>query len=191
MSRLRRQKCDSFPAILAAEVLEARSLLSAGATAVHQATHAADQAVARSPDPHVQAALEVTVQLSEPGFFQQLPGGALTITPVVLKQGAHVTIHVTAVDNSGVSPVTYTANIKGKITSWHDVGISTQVSLIPTGTVTGKTASGQTIGTAKAQKGEPLTLTLKQNTLEFITLDVNFVTHAKPPVTIDFQASVT
>jgi len=186
--RLRANR-DAASLPLAAQVLELRSLLSAGAAAVHHATHAADHAVASTPDTHpVLPTIPVTVQVTAPEVFFQIPG-TLTITPVVLKAGAHVTIHASAVDNSGPTPLTYTAVIKGKITSWHDVGISTQVSLVPTGTITEKDGSGHTLGTAKALKTPPLLLTLHQTTLTFIGLDLNFASHAKPPVLSDFQCS--
>ena len=36
-----------------------------------------------------------------------------------------------------------------------------------------------------------LVATLHQNTLAFITLDMHFASHSKPPVISDFQASAT
>lgn len=189
MNRLRRETRGNCDFAVAAEVLELRSLLSAGAVAVHQATHAADHAVSSNVSPQTTpATIPVTVQLDNPDLFRQIPGGSLTITPVVLKAGGHVTIHVSAEDDT-LTPVFYTAVIKGKITSWHDVGISTQVTLVPTGTLTAKDGSGHVLGKVSAQKTTPFTLTLKQNTLAFITLDLNFISHSKPPVITDFQAS--
>jgi hypothetical protein len=192
MPRLRIKHPADQQRAASAEVLELRSLLSAGAAAVHQATHAADHAAASTPDTKpALTPIPVTVQLNGNGLFNQIPGGSLTITPVVLKAGAHVTIHVSAVDNSGPTAVTYTAVIKGKITSWQDVGISTQVSLVPTGTLIAKTGDGHTLGKASAQKTTPLSLTLHQSTLAYITLDVHFLSHSKPPILADFQAEAT
>lgn len=187
MNRLRREALSHCDFAVAAEVLELRSLLSAGAAAVHHAVHAADHAAAPTPNTHpTLATIPVTVQLDNPDLFRQIPG-TLTITPVVLKPGGHVTIHVSAEDDT-LTPVFYTVAIKGKITSWHDVGISTQVSLVPTGTLIAKDGSGHTLGTLKPQKGTPLSLTLHQNTLAYITLDLHLTSHSQPPVLTDFQA---
>jgi len=187
MTRLRRETRSNCDFAVAAEVLELRSLLSAGAAAAHHALQVADHAAAPTPNTHpTLPTIPVTVQLNSPELFRQIPG-TLTITPVVLKPGGHVTIHVSAEDDT-VTPVFYTVAIKGKITSWHDVGISTQVSLVPTGKLTAKDGSGHTLGTLKPQTGTPLSLTLHQSTLAYITLDLNFISHSKPPILTDFQA---
>jgi hypothetical protein len=192
MNRLRREARNRCDFAVAAEVLELRSLLSAGAAAVHHAVHAADHAAAPTPDTHpVLPTIAVTVQTnSAEDGFHQFPG-TMTITPVVLKKGSHITIKVNATDDTHAgATLVYTAVIKGTVTSFEPVGISNQVKLVPAGSIVEKDLSGHTLGTAKVAKTPPLLLTLNASTGKFITFDVNFtVPHSKPPIAVDFQCA--
>lgn len=183
MPRLR-TKQESFRVQVAAEVLEFRSLLSAGAALAGHAAHAAAHALAAQPAAHsVLPQTAVSVTVSQPGSSHNSLG-SVTMTPVTLKQGGHVTLHVTTEDN------TATAVIKGKITDWSVGGIDTTIHLVPAGKLTVKNNSGHTVATAKAQKTEPLTLSVVNSTLDFVQLDLNFVSSVKPPFLFHLTASI-
>lgn len=188
MLRLRTKR-ESFPTLMAAEVLELRSLLSAGAAAVHQATHAAGQATAHPASHPVLTPFPVSLSATNTQGTLDEFTGSLTMTPVTLKVGTHVTLNVTGVDTTTV-PLTYTVVIKGKISFLSPGADTTNIQLIPSGTLTVKDGSGHTLTTAKAGKAHPLTLNVVNLTGAFIECDLQLTAKAKPPVLISFQAEL-
>lgn len=90
MSRLRRNRCDSFLVAIAAEVLETRALLSAGAATAHAAVQHA-QAQALAPAAKTVFDIDVTTSVSGSTHFS----GAMTVSKVSVTPGAHITAHIT------------------------------------------------------------------------------------------------
>jgi hypothetical protein len=177
----------SFPA---AEVLETRSLLSAGA-AVHAAVHAAQVATHSNPGaaPAIvtKTTIPVTAQFDGSGMFETDPA-SLTISPFKLQVGAHAKYSVTLSPHPGE---TIKGTITGTVKSFSHVGISNQVVLKPGGSLVETIQTGS--GHAQKATAKPtgnLTITLNFNTGNFITLDVNYaVLHSSPPITFDFQCT--
>jgi hypothetical protein len=190
MAQLRRKACDSFLLGAAAEVLELRSLLSAGAAAVHHALHAADHAPSSVISPQTTLpTVSVTVHIDSPTVHSTVSNGSLTITPVTLKKGLHVSIHATAVDGTGPSAITYTANFSGRTTNWSFFSNFVETTLVVAGTLKVKNASGHTIATLKPEKGSTVLLQVFQNTLSLKEIELSFSSHARPPVITDFLAT--
>jgi hypothetical protein len=90
MSRLRRTQYASFLPTVAAEVLETRALLSAGAAAAHAAVQHA-QAHTISPAAKTVFDIDVTTSASGSAHFP----GSMTVSKINLTPGTHVTAHVT------------------------------------------------------------------------------------------------
>jgi len=146
MNRLRRGSRDVSPFPIAADVLEARALLSSAA-AIHSAVHHAQTSVAgpaaSSGQPPIQPAItlanfQVTYQSPDPegGGTISFPG-SLGISPVLLKVGARVTVTGSAAPNLG-TPTSMTMKLSGKVQSWAPQGVTTNVALSTTGNLTFK-----------------------------------------------------
>lgn len=90
MSRLRRTRCNSITLPVAAEVLETRALLSAGAAAAHAAVQHA-QAQALAPAAKTVFDIDVTTSVSPSTHYS----GTMTVSKVSVTPGAHITAHIT------------------------------------------------------------------------------------------------
>lgn len=146
MSRLRRVRREANSLPLAAEVCEARALLSSAA-AVHMAIHHAQASVAGPTASPGNAAIQPAVTMANfqvtyeaPDPDPKDPGtvsfpGTLSISPVLLKVGARVTVTGSATADLG-GPTLMTMKLSGKVQSWAPQGVTTNVTLKATGSVT-------------------------------------------------------
>lgn len=125
MSRLRRTRSFSFFPIVAAEVLETRALLSAGASAAHAAVQHA-HAHAISPAAKTVFEIDVTTSVSGSNHFP----GTMTVSKVSVTPGAHITAHVTV--NLGPHH-TLKGTISGQVQSSVVGAQSTTLTLSPGG----------------------------------------------------------
>jgi hypothetical protein len=125
MSRLRRKRCVAFLSTVAAEVLETRALLSAGAAAAHAAVqHAQGQVI--SPAAKTVFDIDVTTSVSGSAHFS----GFMTVSKISLTPGAHITAHVTV----NVAPGhTIKGTISGLVQSSLPGAQDTTVTLTPGG----------------------------------------------------------
>jgi hypothetical protein len=150
MTKLRRTRSESFSVPCAAELLESRALLSAGATAVHVATHGAaipTQAI----EPHTfHATVIAAVNINNSGGTM-FPGfGKLTLSKITPTDGSKVTAKV-SFPAGGPSHESLTATFTGTISTISVVGPDTFIALDPTGgSLTLKAKSGGHSITAKA-----------------------------------------
>jgi len=162
MSRLRRQSHCAPSYRVAAEVLEARSLLSAGAAAAHAALHAAGTHQAPHP------AAQIPVQAFHGSVIGQVSPGAdtptlypfkLSVSTINVAVNAKVTVQASYSLKILGTSVTFKATYTGVIQSFATVGEVTKIQLSPTGgsfTETVKTP-GKPIETASAfSNGSPM-----------------------------------
>jgi len=183
MPRLRRQERGLFPPGLAAEVLEARALLSAGsaiAGALHhaQATRDASPSAVVHPAAHL-TNMQVTVEmphLGDTGIIQ-VPG-QLSISPVVLKQGSHVTAHASTSFPFQTATIEVALSLTARVQSWVPSGQLEIATLVPAGSLKVKAVlpSGHVIQKLTYKPNAPLTIRLDQNGA-FLRLETN-CTHA-------------
>lgn len=197
MARLRQSHCGTPCSFLAAEVLEVRALLSAG-SAVAGALHHAQTAGAALPAAVVQPAthqsnFQVTVEmpnLSSSGTIQ-VPG-QLSISPVLLKAGSHMSAHVSTSQPLQTATVFVNLSLTAKVQSWVPSGPLEIVTLIPRGSLKlkGVLPSGHVVQKVTFTPNSPLTVRLDQSGA-FLRLETN-CTH--PPINgqvippIDFVA---
>lgn len=132
MSRLRRTRCESFSPAVAAELLETRSLLSAGAAAAQAALHHA-QSAAHGAQPGLtpsaaKVVYDVEATLSFSGQSLHVPG-TMTVSKIRLTPGSHITAHVTL---NGLPKDTIKGTITGQVQSWL-VGVQDTTVTMTTG----------------------------------------------------------
>jgi hypothetical protein len=124
----RKGNATMFPA--AAEVLEVRSLLSAG-SAVHQAEHFAAQQVA--PAKLQQVAVTALVNINGTPSSSS-PATSFAISPISLTPGSVVKAHASfTVVFQNIQPVTFTGSFSAKVISSGPFLSGTKVELNPTG----------------------------------------------------------
>jgi hypothetical protein len=96
MGRLRRKYRACSTQLVAAEVLETRAVLSAGAAAAHAAVQHAQSSIVQSSQvisPAAKKIFDIDVTTSITGathFF-----GAMTVSQISVTPGAHITAHIT------------------------------------------------------------------------------------------------
>jgi hypothetical protein len=175
---LRRPSGSSSFAAVAAEVLEARSLLSAGVVSAAQAIHHADFAFSHgSLSPAATLTnYAVTTQLTIAAIPDVLDFPAVvSIGPVLQKVGAHVRAQFSANFVSGPEHVVIAGNITGKVQSWVPQGINTAFTLVPGGSlhvhVTGGPGGNSSFSIRPA--GTPLTIDIDNNGL-FVSFQSDF-----------------
>jgi hypothetical protein len=127
-----RRRTDTASPPIAAEVLEARSLLSAGAAAVHQAAlHAAHTA---ELTPNLTLHPVVTPQATVSGQkFTGPPAKSFSITQVSLTPGSIVKVHAAFTILSQNIPVSFNGSFSGKVLSSGPFLNLTKVDVVPTG----------------------------------------------------------
>lgn len=165
MAKLRRSRSESFTVDVAAEVLEVRSLLSAGsavAHAVHAAEHAALHHPPQTSTPSFSFKGSIGGTLNVPAFsFTHDFLGTLSISKTTLQPGAKfkASLSVPFVEGLTVSGIkgTLSATIVSNTSSGNTV-----IQMTPTGgSLTGSvTFGGTTIKTTLLPKNVPFTLTL-------------------------------
>lgn len=118
MALRRRQFRDAIPAV-AAEVLEARSLLSAGAAVAHHIQHAAAAEAARAAPATLQN-IPVTAQVTYLGnALAQVAATSFAITPLAnLNIGDIVKVQVKFSFDIGGGHDSVTGSISAKVLSW-------------------------------------------------------------------------
>jgi len=186
--RISRMRSGDLLAHVAAEVLEARSLLSGATAVVHQAEHAV------APSAHVQpAALQqvpnVIVQFTSHALtITNDPALSFTVTPVVLKAGARVQFKVSvsgALATDPTVPYSISGTISAKVVSWKPVGKLTEVTLgAPHGSL--NVLENEGTGPLRSKLlpiGSPPVLDLTPNG-QFDSLEEGFAskTAGKPPI---------
>jgi hypothetical protein len=198
MSRLRRVRREVHSIPAAAEVLEARSLLSGAAAAVHSAAHhalTAEHAPGAAPDAGKPIALpfDVTVQFTSlfpiGGPPVQTPG-VVTITPVSATVGSRVTATVSAAVTILGNPALVGLSVKGKVLSSSSNGSTTTVHLVPTGTLRLTFSAGARNLSRTLRAIAPMTITLdNQGKFTLLETAVKLPSdHGKPPPPFDFLA---
>lgn len=191
MTRLRRTRSASTPLPVAADVLEARALLSGAAAAVHAAVHHSQatthgSAGAVTPSRAQLTLYQVTAQITLNGDATDVPA-QLFIAPVPLKPGAHVTVNVGFVTNLGGLMTDVVAKLTGTVKSWGPAGVLTAVTLKAGGSIVLAPVGLPRSQIAKlVSTGAPLTIEL-DSTGKFVSLQTDFKTaRSNPPLTYNF-----
>jgi hypothetical protein len=173
---LRRSSWSMGYAPVAAEVLELRSLLSAGAA---QAVHHGDSAFSRGGvSPAVTLTnYAVTTQVSDsviPDVFD-FPA-VVSIGPVPLKVGARVVSQFSANFVEGPEHVTIKGTITGRVQSWTPQGNNTAFTLVPGGSLHVHVTGGPpgTSSYSIRPAGSPLTIDIDGTTGAFVSLQTDF-----------------
>jgi len=141
MHRLRRKNECSLGLPVAAEVLESRALLSAGAAAVHAATqhaaalHPATHHVTQAKIPSFQGTVLAGETLA--GGTPLFRGATLSVTSFSPQAGATVSAHFKHFFKSGNAQASITGTFKGKITNVIPLaGNGVEYDVQPIGSVT-------------------------------------------------------
>lgn len=190
MSRLRRLNCDSRSIPFAAEVLEVRSLLSAGASAVRAAVHhAAVESPAAKLPPIFQGSVDALVQITP--FGNQNPGtGTALIQHSTLTVGSKMTASYTISFSDNGTPATIKGTISGTIQGSDPEGDLTFYPFQPTGgkvTLT-ETVAGKTIKATATPSGNTITLVMKGSSFVQLGFGDTFSQKAKGGFAGEFMA---
>jgi hypothetical protein len=122
----RRQANFSLPFAIAAEVLEVRALLSAGAVSTHIAQrHAADTFA----NMNKHAIADITLGTNT----LPIAMGILSMPTVKAQDGAKVTAHFSFSEPSGAATLSFKGTFQGKITSSTTQAGATKITINPTG----------------------------------------------------------
>jgi hypothetical protein len=157
---------------VAAEVLEVRSLLSAGASAVHAAIqHAAIQSPAVKPPPTYKGAVSGAIAIGPPPDFAT--NGTALVSHFTQTNGSKVKVSFTLSFSDGGTPATIKGNFSGTIQGIQAVATLTIFTLQPTGgklTLTEK-VGGKTIKATATPAGN--TTLLELNNGVFDSMGIN------------------
>lgn len=183
MGQLRRKSCNSFEMNAAAEVLELRSLLSAGAALAHHAAHTAAHGAIHESDLAPAAKTQVSAQFAFSNGDTTGTQASVSWSKFKTTLGDHDTLHFSA----KLDPhYTIKGTISGVVTNFQDGKGSATITLTPGGKIVEKLPN-HTI-TTLSPTGPMAIVIGPENTLDSFDVHYNVV-NSNPALTCHLTAT--
>jgi hypothetical protein len=185
MLRKRRYRYRSEFALVAAEVLELRDLLSSATAAVHGATQHAELLASNGPEGKLAPQAfhsAVQIKFTVAGGIGETFPGQFSLSKVTLVDGSKVTAHFSVSNAQTGNEGSVKGTFVGKISTFGHVNAGTQVQITPTGggvVIHTKTA-GKSVTFKTAPNGTPIVLLLNNGNFVDMGEDTVYLPGAPP-----------